>query len=119
MRILNALAALSGLSALVLLVLSSHHMQGAAPEAIENLRLAAFTQLGSAVAGLAIASRNGRLNLIGGALILVGAACFTAAVAAHSLAQNTMLLPLAPAGGIAMMIGWLVLAFAAPTKRPE
>lgn len=119
MRILNILAALSGLSALLLLVVSSHHMQGAAPEEIDNVRLAAFVQLGSAAACIAIAGRAGLLNLIAGALILVGAALFNVAVDTHAIGHTTSFLALAPVSGVAMMVGWLTLAFASPTKRPE
>lgn len=119
MRILNALAALSGLAALALLVVSTHSMQSAAPDEIDHVRLAGFIQLVSAAAGLAIANRSGRLNLIAGMLILAGAALFTIAVDTHAIGHSTALLMLAPVGGFAMMIGWVVLAFAAPTKRPE
>ena len=119
MRILNVVAALSGISALLLLVVSSHHMQGAAPEEIENVRLAAFVQLGSAAVGVAIAGRSGLINLIAGALILLGAALFTVAVDTHAIGHSTSFLPLAPVSGVAMMVGWLTLAFASPTKRPE
>ena len=114
MRILNALAALSGLAALALLVVSSHHMQDATPAEIENLRLASFVQLISAAACLAIANRDGRLNLIGGLLVIAGAALFSSGVATHVLAHTTALLLLAPIGGTAMMLGWLTLAFAKP-----
>jgi uncharacterized membrane protein YgdD (TMEM256/DUF423 family) len=119
MRILNILAALSGISALLLLVVSSHHMQDAAPAAIDNVRLAAFVQLGSAVAGIAIAGRSGLINLTAGALILAGAALFSLAVDTHAIGHMTTFLPLAPVSGVAMMVGWLTLAFAPPTKRPE
>ncbi len=119
MRILNAVAALSGLTALILFVVSSHHMQDATPEQVENLRLAATVQFVSAATGVSIAGRGGKLYMIAGALILGGALAFTAAVATHNLAHMTALLMLAPVGGVAMMLGWIVLAFAAITKRRE
>lgn len=119
MRILNILAALSGLSALLLLVVSSHVMQGALQQEIDNVRLAGFVQLASAAAGIAIAGRAGRLNLIAGALIVLGAALFTVAVDTHAIGHTTSFLMLAPLSGVAMMVGWLTLAFASPTKRPE
>lgn len=118
MRLLSIFAALNGISALLLLVVSSHHMQGAAAEEIENVRLAAFVQLGSAAAGVAIAGRSGLINLIAGALILLGAALFSIAVDTHAIGHTTSFLPLAPLSGVAMMVGWLTLAFASPTKRP-
>lgn len=119
MRILNILAALSGVSALLLMVISSHHMQGATPEEIDNVRLAALVQFGSAAAGIAIAGRAGLINLIAGVLILAGAALFSVAVDTHAIGHSTSFLPLAPVSGVAMMVGWLTLAFAAPTRRPE
>lgn len=73
MRLLNIFAALSGVLALGMLVLAAHALQPT-PEDLERIKLAAYLQLGAAGAGLAIANRSGRLNLIAGAMILLGAA---------------------------------------------
>ena len=73
MRLLNIFAALSGVLALGVLVLAAHALQPT-PEDLERIKLAAYLQLGAAGAGLAIANRSGRLNLIAGAMILLGAA---------------------------------------------
>lgn len=117
MRTLNIAAALSGLIALGFLVAASHPLRDAlAPADLERIELAAFVQLGAACAGLALANRSGRLNLIAGALILGGAALFASALYAISLTGSHAFAMLAPIGGSALIIGWAVLAFAKPAK---
>lgn len=112
MRALNILAALSGALALVMLVLAAHVLALDAADA-ERMHLAAFIQLGSAAAGLAIANRAGRLNLIAGVLILGGAALFAGTLYALALGQAQAAM-LAPIGGAALIAGWIALAFARP-----
>jgi uncharacterized membrane protein YgdD (TMEM256/DUF423 family) len=116
MRALNIFAALSGLVALGMLVAAAHPLRDAlqAPD-LERIKLAAFVQLGAACAGLAVANRTGRLNLVGGAMILGGAGLFAATLYAISLtgAQGPLVM-LAPVGGITLILGWAVLAFAKP-----
>jgi uncharacterized membrane protein YgdD (TMEM256/DUF423 family) len=113
MRLLNIFAALSGACALIMLVLAAHALQ-LDPADSERVRLAAYLQLFAATACLAIANRVGRLNLIAGAAILTGAALFAAALYTLAIAHSGALIMLAPAGGIAMILGWLFLAFAKP-----
>jgi uncharacterized membrane protein YgdD (TMEM256/DUF423 family) len=115
MRLLNAFAALSGLLALTALVYAAHAISAAAPdagEAVERIKLAAFIQFGAAAAGLAIANRAGRLNLIAGALILAGAALFSGVLYAVSILGAPA--TLAPVGGVTLLAGWAVLIFARP-----
>lgn len=113
MRLLNVFAALSGAIALVMLVLAAHALQPA-PEDLERIKLGAFLQLGAAAAGLALANRSGRLNLIAGALILAGAALFSGTLYTLAVTHNRTLIMLAPVGGITLILGWVVLAFAKP-----
>ena len=113
MRLLNVFAALSGLTALAMLVLAAHALQPA-PEDLERIELAAFIQLGAAAAGLAIANRTGRLNLIAGVLILAGAAVFAGTLYTLAVTHSRAVVMLAPVGGIALLLGWLTLAFAKP-----
>lgn len=113
MRLLNVFAALSGLTALAMLVLAAHALQPA-PEDLERIELAAFIQLGAAAAGLAIANRTGRLNLIAGVLILTGAAVFAGTLYTLAVTHSRAIVMLAPVGGIALLLGWLTLAFAKP-----
>ena len=113
MRLLNVFAALSGLAALTMLVLAAHALQPAL-EDLERIKLAAFIQLGAAAAALAIANRTGRLNLIAGVLILAGAALFAGTLYTLAITHSRAVVTLAPVGGIALLFGWLTLAFAKP-----
>ena len=113
MRLLNIFAALSGVLALVMLVLAAHALQPA-PEDLERIKLAAYLQLGAAAAGLAIANRSGRLNLIAGVLILAGAAIFAGTLYTLAITHSRALIMLAPVGGITLILGWVVLAFTKP-----
>lgn len=113
MRWINVVAALSGLVALVMLVLASHALNPE-PHDLERIRTAGYLQLFSACAGLAIANRTGRINLIAGALILAGATLFAAALYTLAVAHSNAVVMLAPVGGISMIIGWALLAFAKP-----
>jgi uncharacterized membrane protein YgdD (TMEM256/DUF423 family) len=113
MRLLNVFAAVSGLVALVMLVLASHALQPAA-EDLDRLQLAAFVQLGAAAAGLALANRNGVLNLVAGIMILAGAAVFSGTLYTLAITHSRALIMLAPVGGITLILGWVVLVFAKP-----
>jgi uncharacterized membrane protein YgdD (TMEM256/DUF423 family) len=113
MRLLNAFAALSGLIALVMLVLAAHALrESLTPENLERIHLGAFIQMGAAAAGLAIANRTGRLNLIAGVMILAGAGIFAATLYALALMGPHSFVFLAPIGGITLMLGWALLIFA-------
>lgn len=115
MRLLNIAAALSGAFALAMLVAAAHPLRDTlTPDALHRIELGAFIQLGAAAAGLAIANREGRLNLIAGALILGGAALFAGVLYALSLTGARGFAMLAPIGGVSLILGWLVLAFAKP-----
>ncbi len=116
MRLLNIAAALSGALALIMLVLVAHALQLAPPDA-ERMQLGAFVQLTAAAAGLAISGREGRLNLMAGAMILVGAAIFSGTLYALSLTNNRSFVMFAPIGGITLILGWIVLAFTNPLRR--
>jgi uncharacterized membrane protein YgdD (TMEM256/DUF423 family) len=113
MRLLNVFAALSGVVALVMLVLAAHALQPA-PEDLERMQLGAFLQLGAAAAGLAIANRSGRLNLIAGVMILAGAALFAGTLYTIAITHSRALVMLAPVGGITLILGWVALIFAKP-----
>ena len=113
MRLLNILAALSGVLALVMLVLAAHALQPA-PEDLERIHSGAYLQLGAAAAGLAIANRSGRINLIAGAMILLGAALFAGTLYTLAITHSRALIMLAPVGGITLILGWTLLAFARP-----
>lgn len=112
---MNIIAAVSGVLALTMLVIASHALrETATPEALERIKLGAFIQLTNAAACIAIANREGRLNAIAGAMILSGAGLFSGVLYALSLTDERGLVMLAPVGGIALILGWGVLAFAKP-----
>ncbi len=113
MRLLNVFAALSGVLALVMLVLAAHALRPA-PEDLERIHSGAYLQLGAAAAGLAIANRSGRLNMIAGAMILLGAAVFAGTLYTLAITHSRALIMLAPIGGITLILGWVVLAFTKP-----
>ena len=113
MRVLNVCAALSGFVSLVMLALAAHTLD-AHPESVADVNLGGFIQLGAAATGLAIASRRGVLNMIGGGLVVAGAAIFSGSLYTIALTQDTAFAMAAPAGGLSLMAGFLVLAFAKP-----
>lgn len=115
MRLLNIFAALSGVLALAMLVLAAHALQPA-PEDLDRIRLAAFLQLAAAAAALALANRSGALNLIAGTMILAGAAIFAGTLYTLAVTHSSALIMLAPVGGITLILGWVVLAFAKPGR---
>jgi len=113
MRILNIFAALSGACGLIMLVLVAHAL-ALEPVDSERVRTAAYLQLFAAAAGLAIANRAARLNFIAGAAILCGSALFALALYMLAIVHSPGLIMLAPVGGITMIAGWFLLAFAKP-----
>ncbi|MEZ5995554.1 MAG: DUF423 domain-containing protein [Hyphomonadaceae bacterium] len=115
MRLLNVAAALSGALALGFLAAAAHPLRNVlAPADLDRIQLGAFIQLAAAGAGLAIANRSGRINATAGAMILGGAALFAGALYAISLSGNIAFASLAPVGGVTLILGWAVLAFAKP-----
>lgn len=115
MRAINIGAALSGVLALGMLVAAAHPLRALLePVDLDRIELAAFVQMGAACAGLAIANRAGPLNTIAGGLILAGAALFAGALYAISLTQDHAFAMVAPIGGVALILGWALLAFAKP-----
>ena len=122
MRLLHIFAALSGALALIMLTIAAHAMPADAAHDIERLHLGGFIQLAAAAAALAIANRpdgsnGGRLNLIAGAMIVAGAAVFSGTLYALALTHAQGLAMLAPLGGVTLILGWIVLAFAKPAPR--
>jgi uncharacterized membrane protein YgdD (TMEM256/DUF423 family) len=115
MRALNIAAALSGLLALVMLVLAAHALRDTlTPENLERIKLAAYLQLGAAAATLAIANRTGRLNLIAGVLIIAGAALFASTLYGLAILGPHSFTFFAPIGGITLIAGWVTLIFTKP-----
>ncbi len=113
MRMLNLIGAFNGACALIVLAAAMHLGRGLiAPHAFESLRTAAFIQLASGAATLAIANRTGILSAIAGRLIGGGAALFASAIYAGIALNNDVFFYGAPVGGGLAIIGWILLAFA-------
>lgn len=115
MRVLNAVAGLSGACGLIMLAASHHLLAGS--EGAPFVMMAAIAQLSAGAAGLAIATHAGRLNLIAGAMILGGASLFAVEIYLISFNVSEATHMLAPIGGGVMILGWIVLAFAKPDMR--
>ncbi len=112
---MNIAAAISGAIALSMLVAASHSLRETlTPEALERVKLAAYIQLINAAAVLAISNRTGRLNAIAGGMIFAGSGLFASTLYALSLTGSSASAILAPVGGITLILGWVVLAFAKP-----
>src|SRR5262249_18385977 len=108
MRVLNIIGALNGACALIVLAAAMHLGRGFISEHMfEAMRTAAYLQLISGAALLAIANRGGRLNAIAGGLIGAGAAIFAAAIYGGVTSGNEALFYGAPLGGVTMIIGWI------------
>lgn len=54
--------------------------------------------------------RAARLARIAASLMLVGAAAFAGGISLHAASGHAVIDPIIPAGGVTMMLGWLVLA---------
>ncbi len=114
-RLLLALGALAGLAAVALSAWGAH----AAPARLAPAELATFgtavQMLGwhaPALLAAGLMARLARLAGIAGGLMAGGLLLFAGAVLLHALA-GVSLGPVAPAGGVALMAGWALLAVAA------
>lgn len=107
--------ALNGLVAVGMAAASAHALDGIGPGRLLMVRNGVQMQGWHALALLAVglwARRGGMLADAAGAAFLAGIVIFSGAVYALALA-GWRLAMLAPAGGILLMIGWLLLAASA------
>ena len=103
---LTMLAALSGAVAIAAGAFAAHR---ATPEARELLRTGALYQLVHAVAVVAVAGRGP----VAPWLMLAGSALFALTLYALAFGSPRWLGAVTPVGGVAMIAGWLVLAWRA------
>ncbi len=85
-------------------------------QAAEWLRTAGLYALVHGAAGTALAERHPRATM----LLLVGAAWFAATLVVLALGGPRWLGALTPIGGVAMIVGWLAIAYvrvAAPRRQ--
>ncbi|MBR0657020.1 DUF423 domain-containing protein [Plastoroseomonas arctica] len=119
-RLWIALGALAGLGAVALSAWSAHGLpQMLEPAPLDAVRSAITLQGWHALAlvatGLFAAQRGGILPQIAGAAFFLGMLMFCGAVYSANLA-GIRLGPVAPVGGITLMLGWALL-FLAAVKR--
>jgi uncharacterized membrane protein YgdD (TMEM256/DUF423 family) len=110
-----ALGALAGLTALAMAAFAAHGLGGLDPAALAMVRSANDMQGWHALALLACglwAPRGGRLADAAGAAFAVGIVLFCGGVYAVGLG-GIRLGMVAPAGGILLMVGWLLLGISA------
>lgn len=105
-------AALYGAAGVVLLAVGSHAAGGLATTAGQVLLFHAPALLGGALA-LKLMMLNRGLGRIGLALIALGSALFAGDLALRAFTGYRLFPYAAPAGGFAMIAGWLVLTLAA------
>jgi uncharacterized membrane protein YgdD (TMEM256/DUF423 family) len=113
-RLLPALAAMTGFLAVVFGAFGAHGVSD--PAAKDILRTGAQYGLAHTLAvyaALVIAERGAPLARTAGWLFLVGAVIFSGSLYALALSGVRVLGAITPFGGLAMMAGWLVLAWAA------
>lgn len=109
-----ALAALVGLLAVAFGAFAAHGMKD--PKAIEWLRTASQYAAVHALAVLAVGGlAQGGLRVVRGtsAAFLVGALLFSGSLVALAFGAPLWFGAITPLGGLAFMIGWALLAFAA------
>jgi uncharacterized membrane protein YgdD (TMEM256/DUF423 family) len=114
MRLVNIFSALTGALALIMLAVLRH---GSNVGDYSAVLTGGVTQLSAAAAGLAIAGRSGRLNLIAAAMILIGANIFAGVIYTSALNPAHPFRAFAPIGGGLQILGWLTLAFASAQRR--
>jgi len=111
-RSLAGFAALNGAMAVAVSAFAAH---GAGPQVKTLLTTGASYQLAHALLGLACAlwPAAPRLAHLGGWLAAVGGLIFSLALSLIGLASLPAMGAVAPVGGVLMIAGWLVVAFAA------
>lgn len=98
------------------------HAAALEPAALESLKTGIdfqfFHALGLLGLGLALERRPGARTLAAGTLVVsVGVVLFCSGVYASSLGGPRLIARLAPAGGVSLIVGWLVCAVGLLTAR--
>lgn len=119
-----ALAALSGLSAVIVGALASHGLQSVLTrEKVDWVDTAARYQMMHALALLAvawIADRRGGVSVhIAGSAFVLGTLLFSGGLYLAALAETTFHVPIVPIGGSLFVVGWLSLFVTALGRWPR
>lgn len=113
-RIWRAISALFGLSAVALAAIAAHTLPDMkAAQAVER---AAIMQLVHAVLLLYIAGLTGIFSRLARWSTLIGLMLFCGGIYAKYLLGLASAASVAPVGGMAMMLGWLLLGLSSLTK---
>ena len=109
-RVWPVLGALSGLASVIAGALAVHGV--ADPTAREWLRTGSGYEMGHALAIFACLFVGGRRALIAAGLFLAGTVLFSGSLYALALGAPRFVGLATPVGGLALMAGWLALAWA-------
>lgn len=107
-------AALLGLIAVALGAVAAHAVADA--QAAQALERASLYQLIHALAILYAANLPGRAALLARSLLLAGIVLFCGSIELKYLFAMTQATTIAPTGGAALMLGWLMLGVSALTR---
>jgi len=107
-------AALLGLTAVALGAVAAHAVADA--QAAQALERASLYQLIHALAILYAAGLPGRAALLARILLLAGIVLFCGSIELKYLFSVTQATAIAPTGGVALMLGWLMLGVSALTR---
>lgn len=110
----SVIAALSGLTAVALGAIAAHTVADA--QAAQALERASLYQLIHALVLLYATVLSGKAALLARALLVVGMTLFCGSIELKYLFSVTQATAFAPAGGIALMLGWLMLGVSALTR---
>ena len=106
--------ALLGLTAVALGAVAAHAVPDA--QAAQALERASLYQLIHALAILYAAGLPGRAALLARSLLLAGIVLFCGSIELKYLFAVTQATTIAPTGGVALMLGWLMLGVSALTR---
>jgi uncharacterized membrane protein YgdD (TMEM256/DUF423 family) len=110
----GVIAALLGLTAIALGAVAAHAV--AEPQAAQALERASLYQLIHALVLLYATGLSGKAALLARSLLLAGIVLFCGSIALKYLFSVTQATVVAPTGGIALMLGWLLLGVATLTR---
>ena len=110
----GAIAALLGLTAVALGAVAAHAV--ADPQAAQALERASLYQLIHAVVLLYATGLSGKWALLARSMLLVGIVLFCGSIEVKYLLSLPQVVVVAPTGGVALMLGWLMLGVCALTR---
>lgn len=110
----NVTAALLGLTAVALGAIAAHAVSDA--QAAQALERASLYQLIHALAILYATGQPGKAALLARSLLLAGIVLFCGSIELKYLFSLTQATVVAPTGGVALMLGWLMLGVSTLTR---